>query len=475
MKLKFLTPLSFLCLTACTSATAQSGADLYAENCASCHGSGVDGGSAASLFDDDWSHGADRAQIKRNIVMGIESAGMPGFEGAMSEPELASLMSYVLDMPAPQTKTEVLTKGLKPGVAAIADLTPAIDEIENMADSLEIEDFLVGLDEPWGFTFLSQDEVLVTEKRGNLWLATSDGQKTEIKNTPIVNKGGQGGLLDVALDPDYDENKWVYLTYSHPLSGKSGPSMTKLVKGRIVDSNWMEEQVLFQAKSEHYVDTKYHYGSRITFDDAGHVYFSIGDRGKKDQAQDTNLPNGKIHRLKTDGTIPEDNPFLSSAYPSIYSFGNRNPQGLIWHPDTAVLWSTEHGPKGGDELNDIFSGKNYGWPEISYGINYNGTELTPYKTKPGMEQPASQWTPSIAVCGLDVYSGDLFPAWKGRLLAGSLAYQSLRLVQVNGDQYVDEIEILKDKGRIRDVTTGPDGAIYVALPTKIVRLSPAKD
>ena len=194
-------------------------------------------------------------------------------------------------------------------------------------------------------------------------------------------------------------------------------------------------------------------------------------------AQDLSKPNGKIHRIMRDGSIPKDNPFLnnSKAYPSIFTYGNRNPQGTIVHPETQVVWETEHGPKGGDELNVIRSGVNYGWPEISYGRNYSGTVLTPYTALTGMAQPASQWTPSIAVCGLDVYTGDLFPEWKGRLMAGSLKNQTVRLIDVNGADYISEAVLIKDEGRVRDVTTGPDGAIYVALPNRIVRLSPPQN
>ena len=316
---------------------------------------------------------------------------------------------------------------------------------------------------------------MVTEKTGRFLRAGPGSEPIVIENTPAVNSNGQGGLLDVALDPEYSENGWIYLTYSHALKGTSGKSMTRLVRGRIVDDIWTDQQVLFAADPKHYIDARYHYGSRITFDGDGHIYFSIGDRGKKEMAQDISRPNGKVHRLNRDGSVPETNPFAGDpdAYPSIYAYGIRNPQGLIIHPETGVLWETEHGPKGGDELNAINAGANYGWPVISYGINYNGTELTPYQTMPGMQQPVSQWTPSIAVCGLDVYTGDLFPEWKGRLMAGALKYQTVRLIDVDGDQYRGEATLIKDQGRVRDVTTGPDGAIYVALPDRIVRISPA--
>jgi len=252
--------------------------------------------------------------------------------------------------------------------------------------------------------------------------------------------------------------------------------MTKIIRAKVVENALTNVQTVFEAKPEDYVNTRFHFGSRITFDAAGHLYFSIGDRGKKEQSQDITKPNGKIHRVNRDGTIPDDNPFIDNpeAYASIYSYGNRNPQGLVIHPDTDVLWQTEHGPKGGDELNVIKSGVNYGWPEISYGRNYSGTVLTPYTAKPGMAQPTSQWTPSIAVCGLDVYRGNMFPEWQGRLLAGALVYEQVRLISVDGETYQEEAVILSDQGRVRDVTSGPDGAIYVALPDKIIRLTPAE-
>lgn len=350
----------------------------------------------------------------------------------------------------------------------------AVDGVPDWTGKVSIETLIDDLDEPWGFTFVDRETVLVTEKKGRLLFISGSSKPVEITGVPKVTDNGQGGLLDVALDPDYTENDWVYLTFADP--GGAGTAMTKLVRGKIKDMEWIEQQVLFEAKLEHYVKSRVHFGSRITFDKEGHLYFSIGERGKKEMAQDITRPNGKIHRINRDGSIPVDNPFVGKpdAYPSIYTYGNRNPQGLIVHPETGVIWETEHGPRGGDELNVIRAGVNYGWPEISYGINYNGTVLTPYKTKPGMAQPASQWTPSIAVCGLDVYTGDLFPGWKGRLLAGSLSFEELRLISVDGERYKSEVILLEGEGRIRDVTTGPDGAIYVALPDRIVSLRPTK-
>jgi glucose/arabinose dehydrogenase len=349
----------------------------------------------------------------------------------------------------------------------------AITDVPSVEDAVYIEDWATGLREPWGIDFIADDTALVTEKRGRLWQVTSDS-KVEIKGIPDSVDRGQGGLLDVATDPDYAENGWVYLSFSHADANARKKLMTKIVRGKIQDGQWTEEQTLFQAKAEDYMDSGHHFGSRITFDKQGHLFFGIGDRGTMDMAQDLTKPNGKIHRIMHDGSIPKDNPFVvtEGAYPSIYSYGNRNPQGNIIHPETGLLWETEHGPKGGDELNVIKPGVNYGWPKISYGINYSGTVLTPHTALPGMAQPVSQWTPSIAVCGLDVYTGDLFPEWKGRLLVGALAYQTVRLVEVNGENYVSEQTLIQDKGRVRDVTTGPDGAIYVALPSKVVRITP---
>jgi len=353
--------------------------------------------------------------------------------------------------------------------------------VASVQDQVNIENWATDLDEPWGVHFFADGNIgnnaFVTEKSGKLWVIGNNG-RMEVKGIPASVNERQGGLLDVATDSNYAENGWVYLSFTHADKDKPKKLMTKIVRGKVnadvTGLTWMQEETLFQARPEDYIGNGFHFGSRITFDDQGHLYFGIGDRGKQDMAQDLTKPNGKIHRIMRDGSIPKNNPFLNveGAYPSIYSYGNRNPQGTIVHPDTGVVWETEHGPKGGDELNVIQSGVNYGWPKISYGRNYNGTVLTPHTALPDMAQPASQWTPSIAVCGLDVYTGDLFPEWKGRLMAGALAFQTVRLIEVEDENYVSEVSLIKNEGRVRDVTTGPDGAIYVALPQRIVRISP---
>jgi len=451
---------SALLFTACQAATAERAPDpaelsvkrgevIYAEYCESCHGVDMAGGQAPSMADDNWEYGGKDEDIRRIVAQGIDEAGMPAFDDAISAEGVTDLIAYIRE-------------------------GGSIDHVPSVQDQVQIEDWATDLDEPWGVHFIADDTALVTEKSGQLWQVSSNS-RAEIKGIPASVDKRQGGLLDVATDPDYAENGWVYLSYSHADEDDAKNLMTKISRGKIVDGKWTNEQTLFQARPEDYINSGHHFGSRITFDNQGHLYFGIGDRGKKEMAQDLTKPNGKIHRIMRDGSIPKDNPFVETegAYPSIFTYGNRNPQGTIVHPETGVIWETEHGPKGGDELNSLRPGANYGWPKISYGRNYNGTVLTPHTALPLMAQPVSQWTPSIAVCGLDVYTGDLFPQWKGRLMAGALKYQTVRLIEVKGEDYISEATLIKDEGRVRDVTTGLDGAIYVALPKRIVRITPA--
>ena len=461
MKLPYI--LGILTLAACQGAIAdpssqvlEQGQELYGQYCESCHGANLAGGGLApSLADQNWEFGGEDEDLIKIISQGNDEVGMPAFGDQLNVEEIQSVIAYIRN-----------------GGSENKTIVP-IDDVPSVQDQVQIHDWAVGLNEPWGLNFIGPDMAMVTEKSGKLWLVSSES-KVEIKGIPASDDQRQGGLMDVATDPDYAENGWVYLSFTHADERKPKNRMTKIVRGKIIDNNWSSAETLFQAKPEHYMNTGFHFGSRITFDNRGHLYFGIGDRGKKEMAQDLSRPNGKIHRIMRDGSIPKDNPFVgkSEAYASIFSYGVRNPQGTIVHPESQVVWETEHGPKGGDELNVIRSGVNYGWPEISYGRNYSGTVLTPYTALPGMSQPASQWTPSIAVCGLDVYTGDLFPEWKGRLMAGSLKNQTVRLIDVKEQSYISEAILIKDQGRVRDVTTGPDGAIYVALPDKIVKLSP---
>ncbi len=440
---------------------AREASKLYQANCATCHGDKLQGGMAASLVDGKWEIAKTDAAITDAAMVAIindgnEELGMPGFGDTLSQAETLSLVSYIKNQ-NPNTPIASVTESAKAQIA------------------VQKQVWVDGLEQPWGLTFLDENTMLVTEIGGQLRLITNGQLNPEpIKNTPAVWAKGQGGLLDIAVDPGFAQNGWVYMTFSHALDSNPDLAMTKLVRGKIKDGLWTDEQVLFEAKAEHYSKNRRHFGSRIAFDDQGHIYFSIGDRGEKNSAQDLSLPNGKIHRLMHDGSVPADNYFLANtdAYPSIFSYGNRNAQGLVW--GDGVLWETEHGPKGGDELNRIKNGANYGWPVISYGRNYSGTELTPFTHRDGMEQPASQWTPSIAVSGLEIYQGEMFAGWQGYLLAGALKFKELRLIEIKDGQYVFEQILLQGDGRVRDVTSGPDGAIYVLLdsPGQILRLTP---
>jgi glucose/arabinose dehydrogenase len=344
---------------------------------------------------------------------------------------------------------------------------------------LETFDYIVavdawaeGLDIPWGIAFTGTDDALVTERPGRLRVI-KDGKllPDPVSGTPNVWRRSQGGLLDVAVDPEYAENGWVYLSYSHP---RQNGAMTRIIRGKIVENKWSEEKVLFEAAEDTYTPAGVHFGSRIVFPPDGFLYFSIGERGVPALAQDLSRPNGKVFRIHRDGRIPDDNPFVGqeNALPQIFSYGHRNPQGLAVHPVTGDVWETEHGPRGGDELNIIRKGANYGWPEITYGINYNGTVISRERVRPGMEQPIWIWRPSTGTCGLDWYTGTEFPYWNNHLLAGGLASRDLRLLKIENDRVLHEEILLKGR-RTRDVQTGPDGAIYVLVeePGEVLRLT----
>jgi glucose/arabinose dehydrogenase len=456
--------LTFL-VTSTPTAAQPEGAAIYQQYCAQCHGTDLNGGNATSLVDGIWQFGDETSYISRNIKFGIQHLGMPSYEKSLSDSEIRSVVQYIRDM--------------EEEAGAVEPPTPQM--LETMDYEMKVETFAEGLEIPWAIDFIDQNTALITERPGRLRIVKNGELQPEpVKNTPEVLHEGQGGLLDVAVDPEYANNGWIYLAYSHVLenttAGNRPPAMTRIVRGKIENNTWISQQVLFEAPYDMYQTTRHHYGSRIVFDPWGYLYFAVGDRGAGYQAQDPALPNGKVHRILKDGRTPGNNPFLTeeNAMGTVYSLGNRNIQGMAIHPETGKLWVTEHGPMGGDELNLIEAGNNYGWETITYGRNYNGTIITELTHKPGMEQPILYWKPSIAVCGLDFYRGDLFEKWKNRLLVGALKYEEVRLLNVEDDRVMHQEVILKGAGRVRDVSTGPDGAIYVVLnnPGKVVRLSP---
>lgn len=443
---------------------------LYRQHCADCHGIRFQGSSAQSLVDGIWQFGEGEEAIARNIRQGIEHLGMPGYRDTLSEFEITALTRFLIE----SEKDYISRKGKIP------------TSLETLDYDIDVEIFAEGLEVPWSIAFLDKDTALVTERPGRLRVIVNGRLSSKpVKGTPKVLAEGQGGLLAVAFDPDYAEegNQWVYLAYSHGLdpepNGKRPGAMTRLVRGRINGNDWTDEQILFEAPHDTYRSTRHHYGTRMVFDEKKNLYFAIGERGFGADAQNLSKPNGKIHRILRNGGIPRDNPFrhIKTAMPSIYSYGHRNPQGLALHPATGRLWESEHGPKGGDEINLIQPGKNYGWPIITYGINYNDTPITDIVRKEGMEQPVFYWRPSTATCGLDFYHGDLFPKWNNKLLVGALKYEDVRLLDIENDRVMHEEIILENAGRVRDVVCGPDDAVYVILndPGTILRLVPKKD
>ena len=315
---------------------------------------------------------------------------------------------------------------------------------------------------PWGFTFLPDSSMLITEKEGKI-IHFKSGQKTEITNVPEVYDRGQGGLLDIVLHPNYSENGWIYFTYASS-EGEEDGGHTALMRAKLQNDALTEKQLLYKATPN---TTKgQHFGSRIVFDDDGFVYFTIGERGNRDvNPQDITRDGGKIYRLYDDGRIPNDNPFVNvkDAKKAIYSFGHRNPQGMVIHPETREIWTHEHGPRGGDEINIIKAGENYGWPVISYGINYSGTSFTDLTEKEGMTQPIHYWDPSIAPSGMAFISSDKYGNWKGDLLLGSLKFQYLDHCVIKNGKVVKEERLLNGLGRVRSVNQGPDGFLYVGI------------
>ncbi len=325
---------------------------------------------------------------------------------------------------------------------------------------------------PWGMTWLPDGSMLVTEKAGTIYHIHSAG-KTAIKNVPKVVARGQGGLLDIVAHPEYQKNGWLYVTYSSD-EGDGNGAHTQLIRAKLEGESLTQIETLYKATPN---TTKgHHFGSRIAFDNEGFVYFSIGDRGNHpENPQDITRDGGKVYRLHDDGKIPVDNPFFgqTGAKAAVFSFGHRNPQGMAKHPVSGKIWTHEHGPKGGDEINIIQKGANYGWPVITYGIDYDGSIISTLTEKEGMEQPLYYWTPSIAPSGMVFVTSDRYPSWKGHLLVGSLRFQYLELVKLEGNTVVARQKIATDIGRLRDVRQGPDGYIYIAVEGKgIIKIIP---
>ena len=329
-----------------------------------------------------------------------------------------------------------------------------------------------GLQNPWGMVFLPDGAILTSEKAGKLYHFKND-VKTEIEDLPDIYVRGQGGFLDIELHPNYTENNWIYFSFSSS-EGNGDGGNTAIMRAKLENGRLTNKEVLYKGSPN--TRKGQHWGSRLEFDDDGFLYFSIGDRGNRDKnPQDITRDGGKIYRIHDDGRIPDDNPFVntSGAKKAIYSYGHRNPQGLTKNPFTGTIWNHEHGPRGGDEINVVKKGKNYGWPIITYGINYSGTKITNETSRPGMEQPLHYWVPSIAPSGMTFVTSDKYPDWKGNLLVGSLAFQYLERLEIKNNKVIYREKLLDGFGRVRNVRQAPDGFIYVAVEGKgIYKLEP---
>ena len=333
-----------------------------------------------------------------------------------------------------------------------------------------------GVTIPWAIEPLSNGDLLITERSGALYLLPKNSSNlTKLSGLPQIDANGQGGLLDLALHSGPNDNQWLYITYSSTQGAESG-SNTALMRAKLSDdrTELLSTQLLY--KGEHNSTKGQHYGSRIVFDNQGYVYFSIGDRGSRDKnPQDLTRDGGKIYRLHTDGRIPKDNPFVNqkSAKHAIWSYGHRNPQGMWFDKTTQTLWSHEHGPRGGDELNIIKAGANYGWPVVSYGVNYSGTSFTDIQEKDGMQSPVLHWTPSIAPSDMLLVSSDKYPQLKGKLLLSSMKFSFLSALEISNKGVSKQYKILEGIGRVRSLAQGSDGYIYLGIDGQgIKRLEP---
>jgi aldose sugar dehydrogenase len=346
-----------------------------------------------------------------------------------------------------------------------------------VAAPIRVDTIATGLEHPWGLAFLPDGRILVTERPGRLRIVDRNGTLSEpLAGVPAVAARGQGGLLDVAIDPRFADNRLVYLSYAEPAD--DGTSGTAVARGRLGDARLENVQVIYRQTPK--VRSNMHFGSRLVFDREGRLFITQGDRyNQRPRVQDLSTTIGKVVRINADGSVPRDNPFVSrqGARPEIWSYGHRNVQAAALHPQTGQLWTVEHGARGGDELNHPEAGKNYGWPVITYGIDYSGVRIGEGTQREGMEQPVYYWDPVIAPSGMTFYTGDAFPAWRGSAFVGSLQPGALVRLIIDNGRVTREERYLGDIGRVRDVQQGPDGMLYLITDADngaVLRVSPRR-
>lgn len=427
----------------------------YLQYCASCHGQHHERFAARA-----WVYGNSLNEVTATLKHGRPAIGMPEFAQAMTDTEIKELAEYTIRE-----------------VAQVPDVLPLTfnesDTVRSMDQNFVLEEVAGGINIPWGMDFLPDGSMLATDKAGKLY-QVKEGIQTEIKGIPAVVVRGQGGLLEVKVHPRFKRTRWIYLSFA------DGPSPDKInttiVRAELDKGTLKNVTTIFHATPDS--NSGVHFGCRIIFDRDGYLFFGIGERGTMQNAQDLTNHSGKIHRIYDDGRIPVDNPFVntSGAMPSIWSFGHRNPQGLYYEQSTGTLWENEHGPKGGDELNRITRGLNYGWPLVSFGVNYNGTIITNDTARIGMEPPFHYWTPSIGPSSLTRVTSDRYPAWKGDFMSGSLSFEYLERTLIKNNRVAGRERLMPKIGRIRNVVQGPDGYIYISVERigKVFKLVPVK-
>lgn len=433
------------------------GAQTYTDTCQSCHGADLRGGRGPSLFSEALLAGLPDTQMRQIIKSGIPNSEMPSFAAQLSDDEISQVIAY-LHLRAGQLKAN------PPFVP-----NPDGQVIKSQKQTFKIEVLASGMETPWGEAFLPDGRMLVTERSGPLRIIDHGKLLPEpVQGTPKIFVRQDGGMLDVAV-----HKGWIYLSYTEvepgvtPAPGSdtapnvAPPTMTVLVRGHIRDNRWVDSHEIFRAPSTLYTTTSDHYGSRFLFDNKGHLFFSLGERHNMVNAQSLATPLGKIHRVNEDGSIPADNPFakLPDAVASIWSLGHRNPEGLAFNPLTGDLWESEHGPAGGDEINVIDKGHNYGWGLASMGLEPGILR----QNAPNTDPPVAFYTPTIAPSGITFYSGNRYPQWKNNLFVAALAGQQLLRLETQGRRVTAQETLFKEYGRVRDVIQGPDGLLYVLI------------
>ena len=431
----------------------------YKNLCGKCHGEKVD-----AFVDRTWKYGSTSENLFKGIKQGYTDKGMPAFESILPDDQIVALAEYIS---GGITRLKRYNFGTVP---------PTSNVFTSEDQTIKLDTIVKGVSSPWGFTFLPSGEILMTEKSGKIYRIGKDKSMHLISGVPEVLAEGQGGLLDVILHPNFKKNQLIYISYS-AVKREDGATLgtTAIMCAKLNGDKLEEQKVIFEALP--YSKSRHHYGSRLVFGKDGFLYFSVGERGnEKVNPQSLTNDLGKIHRITDDGKVPTDNPFVNTpgAKPTIFGYGNRNPQGLMLNKSNGQIWEIEHGPRGGDEINIIGAGKNYGWPVICYGINYDNKIISDKTAKEGMEQPLHYWLPSIAPSGMTFVEGDRYKAWKGDLMVGSLRFKYLNRCKMKDGKVVGEELLLKNIGRVRDVIMGPDGYLYISVenPGFIFKLLP---